>query len=132
MERPYRHLEVRREGEVFCARLREFRLSEPQLYEMCGELLRLPDKDGCRKLVLSLGPPEPEFLYSVFLAKLVSLQRRLDGAGGALRVVTTSAATMSIFAACRLDTLFHFAPDEATAVQELADLPPGQDRPSPA
>jgi hypothetical protein len=132
MERPYRHLDVRREGDVFCARLRQHQLNESQLYEMCAELLRLPEKEGCRKLVLSLGPPDPEFLYSIFLAKLVSLLRRLDAVGGAFRIVAPGAATQSIFAACRLDTLFRFCPDEATAVQQLAARPQPEGRPSPA
>jgi anti-anti-sigma factor len=122
MDRPYRHLAVRRQGDVFCVHLRSHQLSEPELYELCSELLHLPEKDGCRKLVLNLGPPDPEFLYSIFLAKLVSLQRRLQAVGGGLKIAGTSSATRSIFAACRLDSLFDFVADEESAVQELAAL----------
>jgi anti-anti-sigma factor len=120
MDRPYRHLDVRREGDVFCVRLRDYQLNEVELYEMCSELLRLPEQDGCRKLVLNLGPPDPEFLYSIFLAKLVSLQRRLQASAGSIKIAGASPATQSIFAACRLDSLFDFVNDEETAVQELA------------
>jgi hypothetical protein len=118
MERPYRHLYVRRDGDLFCAHLRQHQLDESQLMEMCAELLRLLD-DGCRRLVLSLGPPDPEFLYSVFLAKLVSLQRRLNGAGGALKLAHVSPDTWKIFEACRLHGLFDFVPDEAAGIQQF-------------
>ena len=123
MERPYRHLDVRREGDVFCARMRQHRLDENELQEMCGELLEML-QDGCRKLVLSLGPPDPEFLYSIFLAKLVSIQRRLRAVDGALKLANASSGTRSIFAACRLEPLFDFVGDEATGVRELSEPPP--------
>lgn len=125
MERPNRHIDVRREGDVFCVRLRKHQLNETELYEMCNELVRLVEPGGCRKLVLNLGPPDPEFLYSIFLAKLVALQRRLHGADGAFKITHVSPSTLSIFAACRLDTLFDFVADDSTAVQQLAALPQG-------
>jgi anti-anti-sigma factor len=120
MERPYRHLDLRREGDVVCVRLRSSQLDEGQLYDMCSELQRLVEDDGCRKLVLNLGPPDPEFLYSIFLAKLVSLQRRLRGVDGAMKIAQASPTTREIFEACRLTSLFDFVPDEATAVESLS------------
>jgi anti-anti-sigma regulatory factor len=79
-------------------------------------LVRLVEEDGCRKMVLTLGPPEPEFLYSIFLAKLVSLQRRLRERGGALKLTGVGPNTLRIFEACRLVPLFDFAPDQDAAV----------------
>jgi anti-anti-sigma factor len=127
MERPYRQIDVRREGEVSCVRLRRHQLDETQLYEMCGELVRLVERDGFRKMVLNLGPPDPEFLYSIFLAKLVGLQRRLRTAGGGLKITSVSPVTLSIFAACGLDKHFEFVADDATAVQQFAAGAPGHD-----
>jgi hypothetical protein len=128
MERLFRHIDVRRDGNVFCAGFRHHQMSEAQLNEMFIELLSLIDTDGCRHLVFRIGPPDPEFLYSVFLAKLVALERRLQAAGGALKLVGASEATWSIFEACRLQSLFAFAPDEATAVREFTQTKaePGQ------
>jgi hypothetical protein len=120
MERPYRHIDVRREGDVFCVRLRQYQLSENQLYDMCGELVSLVEDEGCRKMVLNLGPPDPEFLYSIFLAKLVSLQRRLRAVDGTLKIANASRITCDIFDACRLLSLFDFVPDEAAAVEALS------------
>jgi anti-anti-sigma factor len=121
MPRPYRHIEVACPGDVFCVRLRQPKLDETALYELCDELTRLVTEDGCRKLVLSLGPPEPQFLYSIFLAKLVTLQRRLKGNGGALKLCEVGPETMSIFDACGLARLFEFYPDQAAALKALAD-----------
>ena|SRR5207302_4142788 len=120
MERPFRHLDVERQGEVYCVRLRQSRLDETALYEVWDEIYSLIDRDGCRKMVLSLGPEEPQCLYSVFLAKLVSLQRRLQVKGGVLKIADASPDTVGIFEACRLKELFDFAPDRASAVAALS------------
>jgi anti-anti-sigma factor len=116
MESPYRHLDVERAGDVFCARLRQPKLDEHGLYELGEDLNRLLGEDGCGKLVLSLGPEEPQCLYSIFLAKLVSLRRRLKAAGGGLKLCQVSPNTRKIFDVCGLTPLFEFHPDRAAAV----------------
>ena len=58
-------------------------------------------------------------VYSVFLARLVSLQRRVQAAGGALRLADLSPEAKEIFTVCHLDRLFEFAPTTAAAVAEL-------------
>ncbi len=118
MERPYKHLIVERQGEVWCARLVAPRIAEDQLEELGDEFAQLVN-DGCYKLVLSLGPHGPECLYSVFLAKLVTLHRRLQANSGALRLAEVGPEARDIFAACHLDQLFHFAPTTAAAVAAL-------------
>ena len=79
-------------------------------------------------MVLVLGPPELEFLYSVFLAKLVSLQRRLRDVNGALKLAGAGSTTRGIFEACRLEALFDFADDEAAAIRAFASLPPSSQK----
>jgi anti-anti-sigma factor len=116
MERPYRHIDVEPAGDVFYARLRQSRMDENALYEMGDELTRLVREDGCRKLILSLGPEEPECLYSVFLAKLVGLRRDLLAAGGGLKLCHVKPETLRIFDVCRLTPLFDFYPDKAAAL----------------
>jgi anti-anti-sigma factor len=120
MPRPYRHLEVESADQVFCVRLRKPQLDEADLYELCNELTRLFTEDGCRKMVLSLGPEEPQLLYSVFLAKLVTLRRRLEADGGALKLCEVGPGTMEIFDACGLRPLFEFYPDQAAALRSFA------------
>jgi hypothetical protein len=120
MDRPWKQLEVERQGEVHCARLQHVQMDETQLQDLSVELNRLIDEEGCRKLVLSLGPPDPLCLYSVFLAKLVSLQRRLNQAGGGLKLAHVSPDTYRIFEACRLHSIFEFHPDKQTAMNAFA------------
>ena len=116
MTRPYRHIHVDQRGDVFCVRLRQPRLNEPMIYELSGELRGLVTQDGCRKMALSLGPESPECLYSVFLAKLITLQRVLREHDGELVLCHAKPAVRDIFEACCLDQLFTFLPDFDAAV----------------
>jgi anti-anti-sigma factor len=123
MERPYRHIEVERIGDVHCVRLRQVKVEEDALYELADELNHLVAEGGCAKLVLRLGPEEPQFLYSIFLAKLVTLQRRLRAKNGALKLSDVAPETLRIFDACRLTPLFEFAPTRDAAVASFAQPP---------
>ncbi len=116
MERPFRHLVVQREDDVFCARLRSNRMNESDILEMADEVRSLVAKDGCRKLVLSLGPGPLECLYSVFLSKLVMIRRELHELGGELKICEATRQTLDVFEACQLRNYFDFLPDQAAAV----------------
>lgn len=117
MDRPYRQIEVERVGAVFCVRLRQTELDDEGLEELGAELARLLDEEGCHKLALCLGPETPECLVSVFLAKLVNLQRRLEPRGLALAEV--SPGVRAVFRTAGLEKFFHFYPDRATAIAAL-------------
>jgi hypothetical protein len=91
-------------------------MTETDILEMADELVSLIDDQGCRKMVIDLGPKELECLYSVFLAKLVMVQRHLAGRGGMLKVCNASPMTVEVFQACHLKEHFDFVPDKATAV----------------
>jgi anti-anti-sigma factor len=111
MTRPYRYIDVDCRGEVWCVRLRQPRLDEPSIYEATGELRNLVTHDSCRKMALSLGPESPECMYSIFLARLITLQRVLREHDGELVLCHAQPEVHDIFAACSLDQLFHFLPD---------------------
>jgi hypothetical protein len=114
-----RFTEVQRRGDVFCVRLARLRLNETEIGGLIDEVEALVTEQGCRRLALSLGPQPPEFLYSVFLAKLVHLQRVLREHGGEMVLCHAGPEVRSIFAACRLDTLFTFVNDFDAAVVRL-------------
>jgi hypothetical protein len=116
MTRPYHYIDVERRGDVFCTRLRHPQLDEPMIHELAGELRQLVIEESCRKLALSLGPDAPQCLYSVFLAKLITLQRVLNEHEGELLLCNVSPPVRSIFATCCLDQLFRFIPDFDAAV----------------
>jgi len=115
MERPYRFIEVDEQDGVVCIRLRQLILDDQELEALGAEIARLVDEHGSRKLVLSLGPDEPQCLYSVFLAKLVNLQKRLENDGGVLALAQVSPAAMSFFHAAGLEKFFRFFPNAAAA-----------------
>ncbi|MBM4068298.1 MAG: hypothetical protein FJ271_05060 [Planctomycetes bacterium] len=119
MGRQYRQIEVDQEGDVFCARLRNSRLGEEDIYGFSEDILELINEDGCRKLVLELGPKDPYCLFSVFLAKLVSIKRRLDKNGGQLKLASVGPETYRVFEICKLHNLFDFAPDRQKAIADF-------------
>jgi hypothetical protein len=119
MSQPYRFIDVQRRGDVWCVRLRRTRMEEPDVYELANELLALVN-DGCRRLALALGPDEPDCIYSVFLAKLMTVQRVLGEQGGSMVLCQVSPVTRTVFEACRLDEQFRFLPDFDGAVAHFA------------
>ncbi len=120
MERPFKQIGFQQQGDVYCVRLMNTQLDENGLEELSAEIARLIDENGCRRMVMILGPDDPLCLYSVFLAKLVNLQRRLANTGGALALAGLSSTTQNIFAVAGLHRYFHFFPEEAAAVEALA------------
>lgn len=120
MDRPFRHIDVERHADVFCVRIRHRKLAEFEVMEMADELVHLVQNDGCKKLAVSLGPETLECLYSLFLARMVSLRRKLYDHGGRLLFYEATPETLSVFEAAHLKDYFDFAANEAAAVGDLA------------
>jgi hypothetical protein len=120
MSDTYRQLAVEQVGDVWCLGLHRPRLGVGGLEELVADIDQFMAHTPCRNVVFSLGPEEPECLYSIFLAKLVTLQKRLRATGGALIIAQASEDVRKIFAACRLDDLFSFTPDRGDAIASLA------------
>lgn len=120
MDRTYEHITFRDQDGVFVVRIKNHRLRAEDLEQLGAELNGLIDEHGCRKLVLSMGPRDFECLYSVFLGKLVHLQRSLASVGGAMVVAEASENTLGVFRATGLDKHFQFFADPLTAAQALA------------
>src|SRR5262245_34517662 len=120
MENQYRYLRAHRDGDVFCVRLRQPRLEEGEIHQFGEELQQLITRDGCRRLALSLGPESPDCMYSVFLAKLVSVRNLLARHEGRMVLCEVSPLTYSVFEACLLHREFTFVPDFAAAVAHFA------------
>lgn len=121
MERPYHHIHVERLGPAIGVRLKRGKFDDETIDRLGAELGRLIDEEGCRNLILNLGPDEPECLYSVFLAKLVSLKKRLDGIGGTFALANLSPLAHDIFLAAGIEKFFSIFPDQASALQAIAD-----------
>src|SRR5690242_7575531 len=103
MERPYHYIKVEKNPPLCCVHLKQQFFSDRELEDLGAEIARLVDEDGCRKVVLVLGPEEPQCLYSVFLAKLVNLQKRLENDGGALALTNLNSTAQAFFEAAGLE-----------------------------
>jgi anti-anti-sigma factor len=107
-------------GDVVFARFRHRKIEEAGIHTLGNELTELIESDGCRKLVLGLGPGTLECLYSVFLAKLVMIQRRMQDHKGALILCELTPEVKAVFEACKLMNYFDFAPDKPAALAAMA------------
>jgi hypothetical protein len=130
----YQQIVVERHGNVACVRLARSRLDENEIYELSRELHRVATQDGCPRIALCLGPETPECLYSVFLAKLISLQRRLGEIGGALKLCQCTSQVVEILDVCVLLDRFDLVDSPAEAltqwgVDPAADAPPSPEAP---
>jgi hypothetical protein len=112
----HRLIKFDRRGDVSCVRLRHTRLEEGEIQELGDEILSLCHDGGCRKLALSLGPEPPDCLYSVFLAKLISVRNALRKLDGELVLCEVAPIAYSVFEACLLHREFVFLPNFAAAV----------------
>ena len=120
----YRQIVVERHGNVAIVRLARKRMDENEIYELSRELHRLAKEDGCPRIALCLGPETPECLYSVFLAKLIGLQRRLGEIGGALKLCQCTPQVIEILDGCVLLDHFDLVDNPAEALGQWGVGPP--------
>lgn len=119
----YRIINVERQDDVFCVRLKQPELTEPQVQELSDDLVRVLNDEGCTKMVMALGPKPPSLIYSVFMGKLLMVRRRLQEAGGGLKLCEVGPAVRSVFDALQLTDYFEFYPDQAAAVAAFRAAP---------
>jgi hypothetical protein len=116
----FRFINVERRDDVCCIRLKKTRLEENEIQLLGQELIELCEKDGCRKLALSLGPEPPDCLYSVFLAKLIAVRNAIQRQRGQMVLCDLSPVAYSVFEACLLHREFTFADNLASAIAKLS------------
>jgi hypothetical protein len=115
----FRLIKVERIDGVACARLLRTRLEEGEILQLGDELLALANEAGGGRVALALGPQQPDCLYSVFLAKLVSVRNACRRNRGELVLHSLSPLTYSVFEASHLHKEFVFRPGQAEAVTYL-------------
>lgn len=116
MERAFRYLSVERHGPVVVARPTPLVYDDAMLDSLGVEMASLLDVDGCRSIVVVLGPEPPTCLYSVFLAQLLSLKRRLESHGGQLILTNVTEHTRQLLRVTGLEKFFVERPDVAAAL----------------
>lgn len=114
----FKLISYEKQGSTLCIRFKNLRPSELEIQDSFQEIKKVIQDEKATKVALSLGP-NMECMYSVFLGKMISIQRQLNELGGKLVVCHVSPQVKAIFVACKLDDRFHFAADFPTAVAEL-------------
>jgi anti-sigma B factor antagonist len=111
----YRHIEIHQVDEVTVVHFREPRVTDLALIEKLGqELYELVEKDNRIRLVLNFSAVE--FLSSVALGKLISLNGKVKRHDGMLKLCSIRPEIYEAFAICKLDRVFDIRKDEADAL----------------
>jgi hypothetical protein len=111
MSTAWQHITVEARGDLRCVRLRQTRIEEASIDGLGDELIAAASEEGCARLALSLGPQPPDCLYSIFLGKLIAVQRQLRDMGRTLLLCEAGPEVQAIFAACKLVDHFTFVAD---------------------
>jgi anti-anti-sigma factor len=115
-ERP--GLEVAATGCVTLVRLTAPTLwDEEQIQALAGHLFDLVEREGCRRLVVSLAAVEG---FSVaLLGKLLMLHKKAEAAGGRLALCGIDRRSQQALEGTELARLFHIHADELAAILAL-------------
>jgi anti-sigma B factor antagonist len=115
----YRRIEIHLVDDVTVVHFRDPRITDSAQIEKLGqELYQLVEKDNRAKLVLNFAVVE--FLSSVALGKLISLNGKVKRREGALKLCSIRPEIYEAFAICKLDRVFDIRKDEADALAALA------------
>ena len=104
-------------GIIVASGCRRHYIDASDIQELGSELWKLVEGKSKPQLIFSLYGVT--FLASTVLVKLITLNKKCKAAGGQLTMCDIHPDVMEIFAIPRLDQLFRFAPDLATAVQSF-------------
>ena len=111
-----RRLEVEDIGDVTVVNFVDRKILDEQNIQIIGEqLFSLVDELGRRKVLLNFG--NVEFLSSAALGKLITLNRKLQSAGGKLILCNIDPQIYEVFEITRLNKLFTIHKDEQDGLQ---------------
>ncbi len=111
-----RRLEVENIGDVTVVNFLDKKILDEQNIQIIGEqLFSLVDNEGCRKVLLNFG--NVEYLSSAALGKLITLNKKLQQAGGRLVLCNIDAQIHEVFEITKLDKFFKIIKEEQAALQ---------------
>jgi anti-sigma B factor antagonist len=111
-----RRLDLEEVGEVTVVSFVDKKILDEQNIQIIGEqLFDLVDNQGKKKLLLNFG--NVEFLSSAALGKLITLNKKVQAAGGKLLMCKIAREIMEVFEITKLDKLFKIYKDEQAALQ---------------
>ena len=111
-----RRLEVEDIGDVTVVSFTDRKILDEQNIQIIGEqLFGLVDESGRKKLLLNFG--NVEYLSSAALGKLITLNKKLQQAGGRLILCNIDAQIYEVFEITKLNKLFSIHKEEQAALQ---------------
>jgi len=118
---PRRRLEVEDLADVTVVRFVDPKTVDEESIQLIGQQpFRLAEESGRRKLLLTFK--DVDYLASAMLGKLVSLNRKLQEAGGRLILCNIHEEIRDVFEITRMDRFFTMTKDE-TAGLAILQLP---------
>lgn len=111
-----RRLEVEDIGEVTVVNFVDRKILDEQNIQKIGEdLFSLVDDQGRMKILLNFG--NVEYLSSAALGKFITLNKKVQAAGGKLILCNIDPQIYEVFQITRLDRLFNIQKEEQAALQ---------------
>ena len=109
-------LEVEDNGEITIVNFIDRKILDEQNITKLGEdLFSLVDQYGRKKILLNFS--NVEYLSSAALGKFISLNKKVQAAGGKLVMCHINEDIFEVFEITRLDRLFKIEKDEQAALQ---------------
>jgi len=111
-----RRLEVEDIGEVTVVNFTDKKILDEQNIQIIGEqLFSLIDEHGRRKLILNFS--NVEYLSSAALGKFITLNKKVNAAGGRLVLCNIDPQIYEVFEITKLNKLFNIQKEEQAALQ---------------
>ena len=111
-----RRLEVEPIGDVTVVNFVDRKILDEQNIQVIGEqLFSLVDEQGLKKILLNFS--NVEYLSSAALGKLITLNKKLQQAGGKLILCNIDAQIFEVFEITKLDRFFKIIKEEQAALQ---------------
>ncbi len=111
-----RRLEAEEIGDVTVVSFMDRKILDEQNIQVIGEqLFSLVDESGRKKLLLNFG--NVEYMSSAALGKLITLNKKVQAAGGRLVLCNIDPQIREVFEITKLDKLFTIRPNEQEALQ---------------
>ena len=103
-------------GDIAVVSFVDKKILDEQNIQMIGDdLFRLVDELGRKKVLLNFQ--NVEFMSSAALGKLITLHRKLQGAGGKLVLCKIAKDILDVFRITKLDKILDIKPDEQAGLQ---------------
>ena len=111
-----RRREVEDIGDVTVVNFIDRKILDEQNIQLIGEqLFSLVDESGRKKILLNFG--NVEYLSSAALGKLITLNKKLQQAGGRLVLCNIDPQIYEVFEITKLNKLFNIQKEEQAALQ---------------